>query len=280
MLAIASGELPAGSRLPSTRSIARRHRLHPNTVSAAYQQLESLRWVDSVRGSGVFVRADLSEAGETQPGALDRIVLSLFQAARSLGFSANAVRGRVDHWLSVRPKRFVFVHPDEALRAIICEELRQALTWQVADCEANAAGVSQFLSDSVLVTVPSKLSDVRALASAGSEVVALQVRQVAGLLAEHLPVPAEVLTVVASGWPRFLEIARTMLMAAGCDPESLVFRDAKTGGWARGLGARSAVVCDVLTAASVSEGTHKIVFALVSDVSIARLRSFERFFQE
>jgi GntR family transcriptional regulator len=279
MLAIASGELPAGSRLPSTRSIARRHRLHPNTVSAAYQQLESLRWVDSVRGSGVYVRADLSEARDAQLGSLDRIVLSLLQAARSLGLSASAVRGRVDHWLSVRPKRFVFVHPDEALRAIICEELRQALTWPVADCEANAAGVSQFLGDSVLVTVPSKLADVRALAST-SEVVALQVRQVARLLAQHLPVPPEVLTVVASGWPRFLAIARTMLMAAGCDPDSLVFRDAKAGGWTRGLGARSAVVCDVLTAASAPEGMHKIVFALVSDASIAGLRSFERFFGE
>ncbi len=39
-LGIASGELLPGIRLPSTRELARRFRLHPNTVSAAYRSLE------------------------------------------------------------------------------------------------------------------------------------------------------------------------------------------------------------------------------------------------
>lgn len=280
MLAIASGELAPGQRLPSTRALAKRFRLHPNTVSAAYQQLESLRWVESVRGSGVYVHAGQSETGKLQLEAFDRVVLAFLQAARSLGVSAEAARRRVDHWLSVRPRRFVFVHPDEALRAIICQELRQALIWQVADCEADADGVSPFVGDSVFLTVPSKLAHVRVLAPAGSEVIALQVRQVARSLVQYLPVRPEVLTVIASGWPSFLKMARTMLTAAGHDPEALVFRDAKADDWGRGLGPRSAVVCDVVISAGVPDGVHKIVFALVSDAAIARLKTYERFFSE
>jgi DNA-binding transcriptional regulator YhcF (GntR family) len=40
VLAIVSGELAPGQRLPSTRELARRFRLHPNTLSAGYKQLE------------------------------------------------------------------------------------------------------------------------------------------------------------------------------------------------------------------------------------------------
>lgn len=281
ILAIASGELPPGRRLPSTRALAKRLQLHPNTVSAAYQQLESLRWVESVHGSGVYVRALHDDTREAQLQALDRVVLAFLRTARSAGLSAKTVCDRVDHWLSIRPKRFVFVHPDEGLRAIICQELREALGWQVADCDVKASAICPYLTDSVFVTVPSRQEEVSALVPIGSEVVFLQMRQVARLLAQYLPVRAEVLTVIASGWPGFLEIGRTVLLAAGCDPEALVFRDTKkAAGWKRGLGARSVLVCDVLTSAEVPDGVHKIVVALVSDRSIGALRTYEKFFCE
>ncbi len=48
MLAIASNALPAGKQLPTTRALAKRYKLNVNTVSAAYQKLEALGWVDSV----------------------------------------------------------------------------------------------------------------------------------------------------------------------------------------------------------------------------------------
>ena len=41
VLAILSGDLHPGERLPSTRELARRYRIHPNTVSAAYRELQS-----------------------------------------------------------------------------------------------------------------------------------------------------------------------------------------------------------------------------------------------
>lgn len=56
ILAILSDDLAPGQRLPSTRDLARRFRLHPNTVSAGYRQLEQERWVEIRHGSGVYVR--------------------------------------------------------------------------------------------------------------------------------------------------------------------------------------------------------------------------------
>ena len=56
ILGILSDDLAPGQRLPSTRELARRFRLHPNTVSAGYRQLERERWVEFRHGSGVYVR--------------------------------------------------------------------------------------------------------------------------------------------------------------------------------------------------------------------------------
>src|SRR3989449_9916107 len=51
-LGIISGDLSSRQRLPSTRELARRFRIHANTVSAAYRELHRNGWVDFRRGSG------------------------------------------------------------------------------------------------------------------------------------------------------------------------------------------------------------------------------------
>jgi len=56
ILGILCGDLVPGQRLPSTREIARSFRLHPNTVSAGYRQLERENWLELRHGSGVYVR--------------------------------------------------------------------------------------------------------------------------------------------------------------------------------------------------------------------------------
>ena len=277
MLAIASGELSPGKRLPSTRALAKRFGLNVNTVSAAYRQLESLGWAQSIHGSGVYVRERQSES-EPQANVLDRFVSALVRSARSGGFSAKALRGRVDYWLGTRPRRFVFVHPEPELRAIIRHELRAAMSWAVRDCDTNRTALAPYLSGSVFVTVPSKQRTVRALLAPEAELVALEARRVGQALSRYLPIPANLLIAIASGWHGFLEIARAVLTAAGCDSESLLLRETNTNGWDRGLENASVVVCDAVTADLIQDGLRKIVFPLVSDASVASLKSFERFY--
>jgi len=54
--AIASGQYVAGHRLPSTRQLAMITGLHRNTISKVYQNLEETGLVESVAGSGIYVK--------------------------------------------------------------------------------------------------------------------------------------------------------------------------------------------------------------------------------
>src|SRR5205814_6884222 len=74
VLGILSNDLKAGERLPSTRELARRYKIHSNTVSAVYRQLASKGWVDSRRGSGVYIRGRASARGLDGNFPLDRLI--------------------------------------------------------------------------------------------------------------------------------------------------------------------------------------------------------------
>ncbi|MGH8450785.1 GntR family transcriptional regulator, partial [Pseudomonas sp.] len=59
--AILNRQLPAGSRLPSTRSLAERWRVSRGTLEAAYERLHSEGYVQRVAGSGTRVCAVIPE---------------------------------------------------------------------------------------------------------------------------------------------------------------------------------------------------------------------------
>src|ERR1700675_152805 len=81
ILAILSDDLSPGQRLPSTRDLARRFHLHPNTISAGYRQLERERWVEFRRGSGVYVRDKKPMGVLSSTLLLDQLIANLFRAA-------------------------------------------------------------------------------------------------------------------------------------------------------------------------------------------------------
>lgn len=60
--AIASRQYPPGHRLPSTRQLAIITGLHRNTVSKVYQQLEEDGLVESLAGSGIYVKVPSHES--------------------------------------------------------------------------------------------------------------------------------------------------------------------------------------------------------------------------
>ncbi|HBY76732.1 MAG TPA: GntR family transcriptional regulator, partial [Cyanobacteria bacterium UBA11148] len=61
--AIASRQYPPGHKLPSTRQLAMETGLHRNTISKVYRQLEETGLVESLAGSGIYVRAQGHEGG-------------------------------------------------------------------------------------------------------------------------------------------------------------------------------------------------------------------------
>ena len=79
----------------STRELARRFKVHPNTISAAYRQLQRDRWVELRHGSGVYVRLSKPQAPLPAMLALDQLIANLLHSAHQLGADLPAVRARV-----------------------------------------------------------------------------------------------------------------------------------------------------------------------------------------
>jgi hypothetical protein len=68
-----------------------------------------------------------------------------------------------------------------------------------------------------------------------------------------------------------------MLIAAGFQPDSLLFRDARRGNWQRGLSEASAVVCDSATSPALPKNIRAIPFPLLSEDALNELRRYEQF---
>lgn len=276
VLGILSDDLAAGQRLPSTRDLARRFHLHPNTISAGYRQLQRDRWVEFRRGSGVYVRASKPEAAASPALALDQMIARLFRSARKLGVSLPAVRTRLRQWLELQPPdHFLLIEPDEELRRILALEIGRVVAFPVRsggieDCPTNIDG-------SIPVALPNRLVAAQRALPPATELITLQIRSVPASLAGYLPAPSGALVGVASRWPEFLKVARAVLNAAGFHPDGLMFRDAREARWQRGLEETAAVVCDCLTADHLPASCRAIAFSLLSDASIVELRRFEEF---
>jgi DNA-binding transcriptional regulator YhcF (GntR family) len=278
ILGILSDDLAPGQRLPSTRELARRFHLHPNTISAGYRQLENERWVEFRHGSGVYVRQHKPELAPSPALALDQLIARLFSSARELGAPLVTVRSRLRQWLELQPPdHFRLVEPDEELRQILVGEIRQAVAFAVDSCDVrDCAGL---LDGAIPVVLPNRVATVRAFLPENTELLTLQVRSVPTSLAGWLPAPSGMLVGIASRWPNFLKLARTVLQAAGFHPDALLFRDARKQNWHRGLQQTVAVVCDSMTATQLPANCRAIPFPLLSETSIVELRRYVAFVQ-
>src|SRR6202165_1004646 len=276
ILGILSDDLAPGQRLPSTRELARRFRLHPNTVSAGYRQLERERWVEFRHGSGVYVRERKPELAPSSALALDQLIAKLFRSARELGAPLTTVRSRLRQWLELQPPdHFLLIEPEEELRRIVAAEIGRAVNFPVQSCGLQDRQTT--LEGAIPVVLPNRAAAVRRALAEGTDVLTLHFRSVPTSLAGWLPAPSDTLIGIASRWPDFLKLARTMLNAAGFHPDALVFRDARKANWQRGLKETAAVVCDSVTATELPAGFRAIPFPLLSESSIEELRRYVEF---
>jgi GntR family transcriptional regulator len=93
--AIASGQYPSGHRLPSTRQLAMITGLHRNTISKVYQNLEETGLVESVAGSGIYVKNQARKTTNTNNSTTDNYNLTVQTSIDSLlelGFNLSQIR--------------------------------------------------------------------------------------------------------------------------------------------------------------------------------------------
>ena len=225
VLAILTREVLPGQRLPSTRELARRFGIHPNTASAAYRQLEQEGWLELRHGSGVFVSsarrahslspemapnpaasepaashsitpgspardsaAPESIAPESKPESkIDRLIGELAARARTMGASDALLRARLLRWLSFEPPaRWLVIEPDPELCRIVTLEMEENLALPVTGCEPAHCSSPEMLERSIPVVLPSKAEAVRKLLPAGAELTVLQVQAITPALQAKL----------------------------------------------------------------------------------------------
>jgi DNA-binding transcriptional regulator YhcF (GntR family) len=276
ILAILSGDLRPGDRLPSTRELARRFAINPNTVSAGYRQLEREGWTEGRHGSGVYVRANV-DPPTTPEQILDQHIAGFFRAVRELSLPAPAIRARVADWLvAPPPDHLLLIESDPELRQILLVEIQALATCPVVGVSLGDCVRPEVLAAAIPLCRPSKAKVTRAVLPPGVELVTLQIRSANSWLGPWLPSLVGKLVGVVSAWPEFLTTARTMLIAAGLDPDSIIYRDARKPRWNRGLDESSAIICDAHTdtLSAFPKRTKAIVFPLLADTMRAELSRY------
>lgn len=272
ILAIVSGDLRAGDRLPSVREIALRHKIHANTASAAYRRLEEDGWVASRIGSGVYVRqvaqTKLDETAISLESELDAAISAFLNEMRGRGFEDGQIKAQLDRRLKNRSPRKIFVaESDKNLAQIFACELAERFSLPVSIANISEPGV--FPKSALVVS----LSDPPAPNLAAAAFVRLKLNSVQeSMRGQQKPAQSELIGIV-SHWEMFLRWSQTMLIAVGIEEENLVVRNAADDGWQNGLSLCRFVVTDSLTAQHLPDEIEKRVFRLISDESIAEIKN-------
>jgi GntR family transcriptional regulator len=274
-LKILGGELPLGQRLPSVRALARRLKVHHNTVSAAYQALEESGHVELRRGAGVFVRRSGATAFSEAQG-LDEMIRIALQTAFSKGYNGQDVRAAVERWLvAVPPDRIVVIDPAREMGELLLHEVEKSVGVPASCCTpGDVARDPSLLSGALALMLPYHVETVRRLApGAAVEVLTLEASEEDRQAIASLPVGSIVLIVSRS--PTVLPFASVLMRSLRGDEilvEPRLFSATKE--WRRLVKAADMVFADGLSADAVRRsGARKLrEFRVVTDAAVARLK--------
>jgi GntR family transcriptional regulator len=96
-VAIATGSLKPGDKLPTVRQLAVDLRVNANTVAKVYAYLERTGAVETRRGVGTFISGENGDRHEeARDAALRGLALKTLAEAARLGFSADAVLQQIE----------------------------------------------------------------------------------------------------------------------------------------------------------------------------------------
>ncbi len=224
--AIACRQYSPGHRLPSTRQLAMITGLHRNTISKVYQQLEESGLVESIAGSGIYVKA---QKQESLGAYLDSPIFQQYPQASQLiqqnldelltqGLSLSQVRelflATIDWRLRCNAQVLVTV-PERDLGAgeLILQELEQALVIpvQLVPMEELVQTLTETKSGTV-VTSRYFIAEAESLAEPfGVRVIPVDIYDYSKELAMIKKLPKETCLGVVSLSPGILTIAEILI---------------------------------------------------------------------
>lgn len=134
---IATGQLSIGTELPSVRHLARRLKVHHNTVSHAYSQLTRDGWLIKKRGSRLTVGQTTKSQIEDFAG-LDDLIDRAIRLARSHGYSLQQLTARVRARLLAEPSdHLLLVAPERNLAELIRAEIGESVGQEPDACSTS-----------------------------------------------------------------------------------------------------------------------------------------------
>ena len=272
---ILSGELAAGQKLPSVRALARRLKLHANTISAAYGELETAGRLRLKRGSGVYVEArGINRLEEAQ--GLDEMIRLALHKAFGAGHDGPQIRAAVERWLAANPPaNIIVVDPALDLAEMLAAEIRTFSNATVRAVEPDKMAKDPgLLSGSLVLCLPYHIETVRRqVPSAAIEEINVEIPSETQLQVSELEPGSIVLLVSAA--PTVLRFASVLLRSMRGDDLVIEVKDlAAPREWQRLVRVADLVVVDATAAETVKLARPKrlLEMRLLKPATIERMR--------
>ena len=272
LFAILSRRLQPNERLPSVRDLARRLKVHANTVSAAYQDLAARGWVKRRAGSGVFV-CDLHQRGTRD--RIETFVSAWVAEAFSRGFSVEALGAAFDKLRDnaqarVESRKLLVVHPDRHFARILAAEIQEGAGCAVLHAALEDAHQVPEFQASLLLTTTSAAGQVAQLQPDGHRLIPL--KSIEELLAGLGRPPSPVLIGIVSRSETILKWASLLAPVLGLTGSDLIQRNPGQPKWRQGLAACDLIAADMLAARELPKTVKPIVLRLVQDSFLDQAR--------
>ncbi|AZV57454.1 GntR family transcriptional regulator [Clostridium sp. AWRP] len=88
---IVKEELKPGDKLLSVREMSSKLKVNPNTIQRAYQELERNDIAYKQRGTGTFIKEDISMVEKLKEEMAQNIIYSFIIGMKELGFSSDEI---------------------------------------------------------------------------------------------------------------------------------------------------------------------------------------------
>jgi DNA-binding transcriptional regulator YhcF (GntR family) len=269
---ILSGRLAPAERLPSVRDLARRLKIHANTVSAVYHELAEGGWVTAKAGSGVFVH-DIKHGGAND--GIKGLVRAWIEEGVHRGFTVEALRAEFESasrelHRPTEPRDLLVVHADLNFAHILATELEETLECTVRYALSQQAFTLQEFKDCIVLTTTSGAAAISALPSDRRMLIPL--KTIEQVLASVKQPPSPFLIGIVSRSESILKWASLLIAALGGAGNDVIQRNPDRPKWRDGLAACDVVVADVLAAAELPKHIRPIVLRLIPDAFLEEAR--------
>jgi len=268
---ILSARLAPAERLPSVRELARRLKIHANTVSAVYQDLAANGWVTAKAGSGVFVH-DIKRDGAGD--GIDSFVRGCIGEGLSRGFSLDALKEEFEKAVlelkpKAEPRSLLVVHTDLNFACILAAELQEAVGCAVRYSLPREASSLEF-EDALVLTTASVAALISKLPQ--DRRILIPLKTIEQLLTGVKQPRSPFLIGIVSRSESILKWASLLIVALGGSGNDVIPRNPIQAKWKDGLAACDVVVADVLAAAELPKQIRPIVLRLIPDSFLQEVR--------